>query len=188
MASGFWFGGVRPGRTREGPGADGRRQGAPSGTGRRRRAVADRIGVLFVGGMALLGVGLGAGMLYDAVSREIARPQVARQWPHVRQILAARLRQQPDPLEFGAVWATHSGMICGLVNGRHSFSGLAGMTPFAVDGGRAVFALDQTAVSFAPFWRDCMTDQWIQIREGSMQAGGCATRLGQARCVTVVGG
>ena len=86
------------------------------------------------------------------------------------------------------MWATRSGMYCGLVNGRHSFGGLAGMTPFAVDGGQAVFALDQTALTFAPYWRDCMTDRWITILDGSMEAGGCATRLGQRRCMTVEGG
>ncbi len=186
MASDFWFGGVRPGRAREGQGAGGRRQGAPPGTGRRRRTVADRIGVLFVGALVLMGAVLGAGLAYDAIRREIVRPHVAQRWPHVRQVLALRLHQD-DPLEFGAVWATHSGMICGMVNGRHSFSGLAGMTPFAVDGERAVFALDRTAESFAPYWRDCMTDPWIKVLDGSMQAGGCATQLGQARCVTVVG-
>ena len=81
------------------------------------------------------------------------------------------------------MWATRSGMYCGLVNGRHSFGGLAGMTPFAVDGEHPVFALDETALAFAPYWRQCMTDQWIIVVEGSMAAGGCATRLGQARCI-----
>jgi len=136
--------------------------------------------------MALLALTFAAGFVYDQLRREMARPQIMSQWPHTRRLLADRLKQK-EPLEFGAVWATHSGMICGLVNGWGSFGGLAGMTPFAVEGDRAVFALDQTAIDFAPYWRDCMTDKWITVLDGSMQAGGCATKLGQARCVTVTG-
>ncbi len=168
-------------------------EGAPAlartyapGAGAGRRTLADQIGVLFVSALVLLGVGLTGAFLSDRVSREMARPHAAESWRRARQVLTVRLHQE-DPLEFGAVWATHSGLICGLVNGRHSFSGLAGMTPFAVDGPRAAFALDQTALAFAPYWRECMTDQWIRLLDGSMQAGGCATRLGQARCVTVAG-
>ena len=153
----------------------------------RRRLPSARIDILFVGAMALMALTFAGGFAYDRIRKEIARPEAMRAWTHARGVLETRLHQD-EPLELGAVWATHSGMICGLVNGRHSFSGLAGMTPFAVDGDRAVFALDQSALDFASYWRDCMTDQWIKVREGSMQAGGCATELGQRRCVTVVGG
>ena len=153
------------------------------GAGRgRRRTIADRIGLLFVGALVVIGAVFGGGEVYDRLRREAVRPQMLHSWAHAQQVLVRRLHQS-EPLEFGAVWATHSGMICGLVNGRHSFSGLAGMTPFAVDGEHTVFALDQTALDFAPYWRDCMTDQWIKLVDGSMQAGGCATRLGQQRCV-----
>jgi hypothetical protein len=155
--------------------------------GRRRKTLSDRIGRLFIGVLVVIGVVMGGGEVYDRLHRETVRPQMMHSWVHARQVLVARLKQQPEPLEFGAVWATHSGMICGLVNGRHSFSGLAGMTPFAVEGDQAVFALDQTALNFAPYWRDCMTDRWIKIVDGSMEAGGCATRLGQRRCITVEG-
>ena len=152
-----------------------------------RKRASERMDVLFVGAMILLVAGLVAGLGYDRIHREIARPLIAERWPRAERVLEARLHQD-EPLELGAVWATHTGMFCGMVNGRHSFSGLAGMTPFAVEGEQAVFALDQTALDFAPYWRDCVTDQWIKVREGSMQAGGCATQLGQRRCVTVVGG
>jgi hypothetical protein len=154
---------------------------------RRRRSTADLLGALLVGGLAVLAAALGGGYAYDALHREAVRPKVLESWPHARAVLEARLHQGA-PLELGAVWATHSGVICGLVNGKGSFSGLAGMTPFAVEGDHAVFALDQSALVFAPYWRDCTTDQWITILDGSMQAGGCATKLGQARCVTVTGG
>ena len=157
------------------------------GRQKRKRTAADRLGALFVGAVTLAAVLFAAAGVYDRIHREMVRPAIAGHWERARQVLAVRLRQQPDPLEFGAVWATHSGMICGLVNGRGSFGGLAGMTPFAVEGDRTVFAFDQSALNFAPYWRDCMTDQWIKVLDGSMQAGGCATTLGQQRCVTVGG-
>ncbi|HEY5410418.1 MAG TPA: hypothetical protein VIJ94_06800 [Caulobacteraceae bacterium] len=153
---------------------------------RRRRSPSEVIGLLFVGSLVVMGAVLAGGGVYDQIQRRLVRPAVMRTWVHARQVLARRLKQ-PVPLELGAVWTTHSGMICGQVNGRGSFGGLTGMTPFAVEGERAVFALDQTAVAFAPYWRDCMTDQWITLQAGSMQAGGCATKLGQARCLTVAG-
>ena len=152
----------------------------------RGRPPSARIDVLFTGALALLALTFAAGLIYDRVHKEVARPEAMRAWAHAQDVLVRRLHQG-EPLELGAVWATHSGMICGLVNGRHSFSGLAGMTPFAVEGDHAVFALDQSALNFASYWRDCMTDQWIPVRDGSMQAGGCATELGRRRCVTVGG-
>lgn len=158
----------------------------PSARRRRKRNLADRIGRLFMGAVILVAVALGAGEGYDLWRRQAVRPQTIQSWPHARSVLEVRLHQG-EPLEFGAVWATHSGMFCGLVNGRHSFSGLAGMTPFVVEGDQATFALDQTALAFAPSWRACMTDKWITVLDGSMEAGGCATRLGQRRCVTVGG-
>jgi hypothetical protein len=152
---------------------------------RRGASATNLLGALLAGGLAVLAAALGGGYGYDALRREAVRPSVLQSWPPARAVLDARLHQGA-PLEFGAVWATHSGMICGLVNGKGSFSGLAGMTPFAIEDDRPVFALDQSALAFAPYWRDCVSDQWITILQGSMQAGGCATRLGQARCVTTI--
>ncbi len=58
------------------------------------------------------------------------------------------------------------------------------MTPFVVYRNRAIFRLDIGPLAFSPYWRLCMTDQWITILEGSMATGYCATRRGQSRCVT----
>jgi hypothetical protein len=141
---------------------------------------------VFIGGAALLVALLAFGYGYDAVHRHMARPGVLGSWPAARRLVARRL--QPDePLEFGAVWATHAGMICGLVNGWDSFGGLTGMTSFVVEDGRAIFAQDVGPLAFAPDWRRCMTDRWITILDGSMQTGWCATRLGQTHCVTRTG-
>jgi hypothetical protein len=141
------------------------------------------MGRLFVGAIVLGGAALGGGQLYDQLRRERARPAIEEHWKAARQAVADRLKQT-EPLEFGAVWATHSGLVCGVVNGRGSFGGLTGMTPFAVDGNHAVFALDVSPLQFAPYWRACITDQWITILEGSMEASWCATRRGQERCIT----
>jgi hypothetical protein len=140
------------------------------------------MGPLIVGAVVFGGAALGGGWFYDQIRREQARPVVAQHWKTARRAVADRLKQ-PEPLEFGAVWATHSGLVCGVVNGWGSFGGLTGTTPFAVDQNRAIFALDVTPLQFAPYWRACITDQWITIIEGSMETGWCATRRGQERCV-----
>lgn len=137
---------------------------------------------VFLGAAALLAALLAGGFAWDALHRALARPAVLRGWPEARRLVAARLKPD-EPLEFGAVWATRSGRVCGLVNGWDSFGGLTGMTAFAVEDGRAVFAPDAGALAFAPVWRRCMIDRWITILPGSMQTGWCATRRGQTRCV-----
>ena len=144
---------------------------------------ADRIAVVFVVALAIFGAGLAASAAYDQIHRESIRSEVLRSWTPARRLVAARLKQH-EPLEFGAVWATHSGLICGLVNGWGSFGGLTGMTPFFVDRGRATFALDVSQLEFSPNWRQCIRDPWITILDGSTQTGYCATRRGQSRCVT----
>jgi len=155
---------------------------------RRRRGTSAThlVGALFVSAAAVLVAGLGVSAVYDKIHREAARPHVMQSWNPARRAVADRLKQS-DPLEFGAVWATHSGLICGVVNGWGSFGGLTGMTPFVAQGNRATFALDVGPLAFAPYWRQCMTDQWITILDGSMQTGFCATKRGQSRCVTVGG-
>ncbi len=150
---------------------------------KRRRSLTELVTVLVLGGLALLVAVVAGGAVYDRIHREQVRPRFAEAWKTGRRAVAARLEQR-EPLEFGAVWATHSGLICGVVNGWGSFGGLAGMTPFVVDRGRAVFSLDVGALAFAPYWRQCIADQWITLIEGSMQTGGCATRRGQERCIT----
>jgi hypothetical protein len=133
-----------------------------------------------------LGVMLVVDEAYNQVRRQMVRPSVERSWPPARRLVAGRLRQA-EPLEFGAVWATRSGMICGLVNGWGSFGGLTGMTPFAVAHGRAVFLADVGQLAFASYWRSCIDDPWITLIEGSMKPGYCETRVGQVRCRTEVG-
>ena len=144
------------------------------------------VGTVAIVALVLVGAVLVGGLAYDNIRREQVQPQVIAMWKPARRAVAARLKQ-PEPLEFGAVWATHDRLICGVVNGWHSFSGLTGMTPFVVAGGRAIFLLDVGAEDFAPYWRQCIADRWITVLPGSMETGFCATRRGQSRCVTVTG-
>jgi hypothetical protein len=160
---------------------------SPNRARRGGRPTATKI-VAVVGIIAFVAIGaaLVGGVVWDRIHRDQVRPEVLRSWTPARRAVAARLKQ-PEPLEFGAVWATHGGLICGVVNGLNSFGGLTGMTPFVVADGRAVFLIDVGAQDFAPYWRRCVADPWITILEGSMETGPCATRVGQAHCVTVGG-
>ena len=153
----------------------------------RRRKRGDATGTVVAAAGVLLAAGLMAVAGYYAKDRFIDRPAATARdkalWPAAERAVAARLKQ-PDALEFGEVWGTHEGLICGMVNGRGSFSGLIGMTPFYVDRGKATFALDETAMDFADHWRLCSRDTWVVVVPGSQEAGFCATRAGQKRCTS----
>jgi hypothetical protein len=114
------------------------------------------------------------------------RPRAEAKWRVVRAMLVSRLDQRA-PLEFGAVWSTRTGVICGLVNGWGSFGGLTGMTRFiAVDDMPAFVEdapTDQIAQRFKTQWATCRFDPWIVLRGGSAETGFCATRMGRLRCV-----
>ena len=158
-----------------------------SSVARRRRDPAARtVSLVSIIALALVGAALVGGTVYDSVRRERTRPEVLRNWKTARRAVAERLKQ-PEPLEFGAVWATHTGLICGVVNGWGSFGGLTGMTPFVVTDNRAIFLMDVDPTVFSPYWRQCIADRWITVLPGSMETGFCATRRGQSRCVTVTG-
>ncbi len=136
-----------------------------------------RIEFLLVAIMLVLPVLYGGSVLWDRMQRSQARPGVMADWPAARALVAARLKQSEAP-EFGKVWATHHGTICGIVNGQGSFGGLTGMTPFYVSGGRVVFAIEADPMLFAAGWRDCNRDDWIEVVPGSKETGYCATRRG----------
>jgi hypothetical protein len=153
---------------------------------RRRKPAARIVGFVSLLALALVGAALVGGTIWDNVHRDQVRPQVLQDWKPARQAVAERLKQ-PEPLEFGAVWSTHTGLYCGVVNGWRSFGGLTGMTPFVVTGRRAIFLMDVDPMVFSPYWRQCIADRWITVLPGSMETGYCATRRGQSRCVTVTG-
>jgi hypothetical protein len=114
------------------------------------------------------------------------RPRAEAKWRIVRAILVARLDQRA-PLEFGAVWSTRTGVICGLVNGWGSFGGLTGMTRFIAGSDTPAFVEDapnaEAAKRFNTQWVICRFDPWIVLRGGSAETGFCASRVGKQRCV-----
>ena len=118
---------------------------------------------------------------WDALLSRHARAALTRRWAQTQPIMIARLHQS-EALQYGQVWATHSGLICGTVYGRHSFSGLTAMTPFFVKDGRPTFQADAKFDDFTPSWRECVADEWLVLRAGSMRAGYCGTRAQKRRC------
>jgi len=116
-----------------------------------------------------------------------ARSMARVRWASVKPRLIARLAQ-PHSLELGQVWARRDGRVCGLVNGWGSFGGLTGMTRFYAQGDEPVFKQDGDGQRFEEEWWACKRDRYVVIREGSDEPGFCATKLGQARCYTVVYG
>ena len=132
--------------------------------------------------VAASGLGL-AGWRYivDPQARVAAERGAKVRFPLIHAAIVKRLAQ-PHPIELGAVWATHSGRICGLVNGEGSFSGLTGMTPFYADGTRVTFALDSNPDVFDGRWMDCSQDKWIMIVDGTTVEGICGVKAHAARC------
>jgi len=153
----------------------------PSGARARRRkrgqpleSRLDAMALILV--LCVIPLGLGLYGL-DRVRHAAAQASAVAAWRRVQPTIIARLGQ-PNPPEYGAVWSTHKGLICGLVNGWGSFGGLAGMTDFYVWNGKPTFKPDVPPEGFARAWGECGEDTWIDLVKGSMQPGWCATRQG----------
>jgi hypothetical protein len=130
--------------------------------------------------LAVAPVGLGLYGL-DRLHHAAAKASAIAAWRRAQPAIVARLAQPTTP-EYGAVWSTHKGLICGLVNGWGSFGGLSGMTDFYVWKGKPTFKPDVPASAFARAWGECGEDTWIELVKGSMQPGWCATREGAKTC------
>lgn len=111
-------------------------------------------------------------------------PRARANWGLVRSHLETRLNQT-RPLDLGAVWATRSGQICGLVNGRGSFGGLTGMVRFYTVSQTPVFHHDVEHLQFQHAWFQCQRDRRIALHHGADEPGFCGTELGKRRCYTV---
>lgn len=136
-----------------------------------------------IGGAVLVLALAGGGLLWAkaGADKAAATEQAQRQWTEVRRKVEARLNQ-PYPIELGAVWAMHGGRICGLVNGKGSFGGLTGMTPFYAEGTHVVFSFDQDSSIFGRVWLDCSGDPYVPLVAGTTTEGFCGTKAGAARC------
>jgi hypothetical protein len=148
----------------------------------RRRTQPSRLPWIIGGVVVVLGLaGAAFAHLTAAAERNAATAKAQQQWSGVHQLVVQRLNQ-PAPLELGAVWAMHGGRICGLVNGKGSFGGLTGMTPFYAEGKHLVFSFDQDPSIFGRVWLDCSGDQWIPLVAGTTTEGFCGAKAGAARC------
>lgn len=122
-----------------------------------------------------------------AAQRARYAPLARAQWRQVRANLEARLNQT-RPLELGAVWSTRTGQVCGLVNGRGSFGGLAAMTRFYTVDQQPVFHQDIAHIAFQKAWFECRRDPYVMLHDGTMEPGFCGTELGKRRCFKVKNG
>ena len=113
-----------------------------------------------------------------------ARPRMMAIWRAVHRRLLARLPyQQPRPPELGAVWATRKGQVCGLIDEWHT--GVDVMTQFYTVRGRPFFRDDEDRERlYVREWSRCIMDPYVVIHAGSLATGACATRAGQAACLT----
>jgi hypothetical protein len=122
-----------------------------------------------------------------AIQRARYAPVARAEWRQVRAHLETRLNQTL-PLELGAVWATRSGQVCGLVNGRGSFGGLSAMSRFYTVDQQPVFHQDVDHIAFQKAWFECRRDQYLTLHDGTMEPGFCGTELGKRRCYAVKNG
>ena len=148
-----------------------------------RRKTAQSRTPLIIGATVLVLALVGAGLFHwkTTADRAAATIRAQQQWAGIRQTIVSRLHQTA-PIELGAVWAMHTGRICGLVNGKGSFGGLTGMTPFFTDGPRVLFSFDLGSAKFDQPWLECSGDSWIPLVSGTTKEGYCGTKAGAAHC------
>ncbi len=113
-----------------------------------------------------------------------ATPKAEADWRIVRARLARRLYRPPfdvAPMELGAVWATRSGRICGLVNDQQA--GVDNMTRFYTVGLTPMLQ-DDDLFRFFNEWMTCLGDYWVDLHPGTEKTGLCASPRGRS---TVLG-
>jgi hypothetical protein len=104
-----------------------------------------------------------------AAERIAATPAAQARWRTVSGRLAERLTY--GPAEYGAVWASRSGRICGIVTRLDS--GVYFREPFFTDPVQPFFARDDGR-RFFHAWVDCVGDHWVDLRIGPDDLGFCA--------------
>jgi hypothetical protein len=83
-------------------------------------------------------------------------------------------------LEFGKVWTTHTGRICGLVD--HREAAVDNMTPFYTVGLVPILREDDPPRYFHE-WLYCIGDYVVELHAGSQDTGFCASRHGRSTVI-----
>lgn len=106
-----------------------------------------------------------------------AAPTARAEWARVYPQLLSRLPpEQSRPPELGAVWATRSDQICGLV--EIVGTGVPYMEPFYTVDGRPHFK-SEDPWAYVNNWLGCAFDEWVPLQFGTYESGFCATRAGR---------
>jgi hypothetical protein len=105
-----------------------------------------------------------------------ARPWALACWHALYPKLAARLPAGSAPLEFGKVWATRTGRLCGLVNRREER--VDDMVPFYTLNGRPMLQ-DDDVFTYFQIWPRCAFDEWVVLHPGTTYTGFCASARGR---------
>jgi hypothetical protein len=118
--------------------------------------------------------------------RAAAYPKALAAWRIALPRLAARVPAYDGfPLEFGKVWATRTGQLCGLINDREA--GVDRMEPFYTVKTRLLLR-DDDLLGYFRAWRRCAQDEWVILHPGTTYTGLCAsprarkTWFGRDRC------
>lgn len=101
--------------------------------------------------------------------RKSATPGAMAKWRIVHDRLSHRLGY--GPADFGAVWASRSGRICGVVTRREA--GIYFRERFYTEDLTPFFGSDDER-RFSRSWFDCVGDHWVDLLIGPDQTGFCA--------------
>jgi hypothetical protein len=116
-----------------------------------------------------------------AAERATATPGARAKWRIVSGRLTQRLAYHPA--EFGAVWASRSGRICGVVTRLDA--GVYYREPFYTEQLTPFFAGEDQR-RFFHTWLDCVGDHWVDLRIDSDQVGFCAVPRNQTSAIAAV--
>jgi hypothetical protein len=137
------------------------------------------LALLWLGGMILAAaadrvVFLGS----PAPSPEQLRTAAPAAWMKWRIVYAQLYRRLPQPPpEFGAVWTTRTGRVCGLVNARET--AVNSMKRFYTVGSVPKLRTDDEH-QYYRLWIDCADTRWVILHRGRSDEGFCASALGRA--------
>jgi len=145
------------------------------------------------GGLALTWLALTAAMtVVDQVGqlpprrptpeeRSAAVPAALAKWSIISERLGRRLGYRSP--EFGAVWASRSGRICGTVTRREA--AIYFRERFYTEQLTPFFASDDER-RFVRSWLDCVGDHWVDLQLASDETGFCAAPRNRSTMVAAL--